>query len=81
MSKSITITVELPTFYCEDIPATVTEDWTVGEQVEEAMCLHDDQVTVTFVCHDGDDPGHVLRSMEGRIVGFGLRRNEGGEAS
>lgn len=57
--KRLFVEIELPDYN--------TEGLDTDEDAEIAMDLANHLVTVTFAIHEGDNPGVVLKAMDGRI--------------
>jgi hypothetical protein len=62
VTKRLVLTIDFPGFYVEGDES--------DEDVEESMHLASEDVIVVFSGHEGDSPGSVLRSLEGRIRKF-----------
>ena len=60
--KRLVLEIEFPGFYVGD------ED--SDEDAEIGMHLASNQVVVAFIGHDGDQPGAVLRHLEGHIRSY-----------
>jgi hypothetical protein len=74
-TKVLRLTIEFPDFYIEDIDQDGDEFEydSLEMQVEESMHLESNDVIVVFQGYEGDSPGTVLRSLEGRIREFQVR--------
>ena len=70
-AKTLRLVIEFSGFYVEDIDPE-SDEFTVEEQAEDAMQLASEEVVVVFQGFEGDSPGTVLRSLEGRITKFGV---------
>jgi hypothetical protein len=68
--KRLRLTIEFAGFHTGGIAGN--EFLSEEEAAEEAMQLADDTVAVVFAAHEGDSPGVFLKTLQGRIVGFGL---------
>jgi len=55
-----------------ELPDYNTEGLETDEDAEVAMDLANSLVTVTFAIHEGDNPGVVLKAMDGRVAAVRL---------
>lgn len=63
---TLRLTIDFPGFYVEGNES--------DEDIEESMHLASEDVIVVFSGFEGDAPGTVLRSLEGHIAKFEVRR-------
>lgn len=63
--RRLVLEIALPGFWVEGNESE--------EDIEQAMALDSEDVIVVFKGFEGDSPGSVLRSLEGRIKGYAVK--------
>ena len=58
--RRLVVEIELPDYNVEGLET--------DEDAEVAMDLANSLVTITFAVHEGDNPGVVLKAMDGRVA-------------
>lgn len=76
----LVLEIEVDGYYLADIPEAfealgqeLTDD-AFAEEAEQSMNLASEDVGITFAHYSGDDPAICIRAMDGRIVGFRVKR-------